>query len=109
LEFLIIWLIFGIVSAWIGAKKGQGGTTFVIGVLLGPLGLLVAVLSKGNRRKCPLCRELMHRDATVCPHCRNEIQPDTDPMQTCSHCGEIYRRLPGRPAICANCGTRELV
>jgi hypothetical protein len=73
---LIIWLLCGIGAAMIGARKGEGCAGFVLGILLGPFGILFALLSKGNRVPCPHCRELMHKDATICPHCREHRNPD---------------------------------
>lgn len=57
----------------IGAKKGEGGEGFIVGVLLGPFGILFALFSKGDRKTCPHCRELIHRAATVCSHCQRDV------------------------------------
>jgi len=67
------WFLCGLVSAMIGSNKGEGCAAFIIGVLLGPFGILIAIFSPGNRIKCPFCKELMHEDATTCPHCQKEI------------------------------------
>ena len=58
----------------IGAKKGAGTSGFIVGFLLGPLGILIAIFSKGDRKSCPYCKEWIHKDATVCPHCQREIE-----------------------------------
>ena len=43
MEFLIIWLLFGIVCAAIGSNKGRSGFGwFLMGGLLGPFGLILA-------------------------------------------------------------------
>jgi hypothetical protein len=68
-----LWGLFGIVAAIIGARKGEGFTMFVVGVLLGPFGILIAIFSQGNRKTCPHCRELIHEDATVCSHCQRDL------------------------------------
>jgi hypothetical membrane protein len=72
--FLFIWLIFGIVGAMIGKQKGEGFLGFIIGMLLGPIGILAVLFSSGNRKVCPACKEHIHRDATRCPHCREELK-----------------------------------
>lgn len=68
--FFVIWILCGLIAAVIGEKKGEGCAAFFIGFLFGPFGILFALLSKGNRRTCPHCKELIHKDANVCPHCR---------------------------------------
>lgn len=47
----------------------------VIGVVLLIVGLVAAVFQSDDRRECPYCREQMRRDATVCPHCRHDVEP----------------------------------
>ena len=70
--FFILWIFCGVIAAMIGARKGEGCMGFVIGFLFGPFGILFALLSKGNRTSCPYCRELIHHNATVCPHCHRD-------------------------------------
>ncbi|HKV41663.1 MAG TPA: hypothetical protein VJX67_20840 [Blastocatellia bacterium] len=73
------WVIFGIVTAVIYSRKGDAFAGFLIGVLFGPLGILYAIFSKGERTNCPYCRELVRKDAVVCPHCRCQITSN-DPL-----------------------------
>jgi hypothetical protein len=58
----------------IGSRKGRGGEGFALGLLLGPIGILIAWAMKGNRRTCPACQSLIHQGATVCPFCREHIK-----------------------------------
>lgn len=67
---LLAWVACGIAAAIIGSKKGEGCASFFVGFLFGPLGLLFAVLSSGNRAPCPWCKEMVHKKAVVCPYCR---------------------------------------
>jgi hypothetical protein len=76
MDYVVIWLVCGFIAAMVGSRKGAGGTGFCLGILLGPLGILIAVFMKGSRRQCVYCKELIHPKATVCPHCQRE-QPDT--------------------------------
>ncbi len=73
--FVVFWLLCGVVSAMIGEKKGEGCLGFFFGLLLGPIGIVIALLSKGNRKVCPFCKELINRDATVCPKCQRDQGP----------------------------------
>ena len=71
---IIIWIISIIIGVSVGSKKGEGCISFGMCVLLGPFWLPVVFLSRGNRQQCPNCKELIHKDAILCPHCRSEIR-----------------------------------
>lgn len=66
-------MLCAIVAALIGARKGEGFLAFILGLLLGPIGILIALVSKGNRRPCPWCKETVHKEAVVCPRCRGVL------------------------------------
>ena len=85
LTYLFIWVIFfGIICGAISQSKGNGfGTGFLIGGLLGIIGLIIVAVQKDGSqrgavgqismmRECPSCKEWMRRDASVCPHCRRD-------------------------------------
>jgi len=74
LGFGVFWFICAIIAALIGDRKGEGVAGFLLGLLLGPLGIIAAALSRGNRMNCPYCKELINKKATVCPHCQREIE-----------------------------------
>lgn len=77
-------LIFGFISAmvWSG-KGGHFGIGFLIGFLLGLIGLIIVAVAKPSGQKsktlreCPFCKTRMERDASVCPHCQRESEPWT--------------------------------
>lgn len=83
MEFLVIWLVCGIIAAIIGTNKGRSGCGwFLVGVLLGPLGIILALvvakdteevekrnIQSGEMKKCPFCAELVRKEAVVCKHC----------------------------------------
>ena len=71
--FVLIWLLCGVAAAMIGNQKGEGCGAFIIGVLFGPFGILFAILSKGNRKVCPFCKERIHKDAIACPKCQRDL------------------------------------
>lgn len=73
MEIFFLWLFCGVIAATIGAKKGEGCGAFFVGIVFGPFGILFALLSKGNRKTCPYCRELIHNEATVCSHCQRDV------------------------------------
>jgi hypothetical protein len=89
MTLIVIWLLFGVASAMVANAKGRSGAGFfVLGVLLGPIGLLgAAVASKdssrnvraglqsGQMRLCPFCAEAIKSVAIICPHCRQDVPP----------------------------------
>jgi hypothetical protein len=95
---IIAWVFFGFIGAAIGSSKGLGGTGFILGLLLGPIGILiVAVMSptpeaQARRdaevagathslggsmqlRPCPWCAEQIQPAAVVCRYCGRDVQP----------------------------------
>ena len=83
--FIIIWICFGLVGSMISQKKGNSGFAgFLFGVLLGPIGLLIAYFSSDNEKekrrrtgdtqKCPNCAEYVKADALVCKHCGSKLE-----------------------------------
>lgn len=73
--FILIWLACAVIAAAIGSKKNEAGSGCLLGLILGPLGILAALMSTGDRRPCPFCRELVHKEAVLCPHCRKDLPP----------------------------------
>jgi len=87
MEYVIIWLFCGVIAGAIYKGKGRSqGAGFLAGLLLGPIGILLALVSSrdtaaierqqlqsGDSRKCPYCAELVKREATVCKHCQREL------------------------------------
>jgi len=84
---LIVWLGFGWAGSVIMKKKGRSGCGgFALGALLGPIGLVIALLlegdagaaerqglAQGDLRKCPQCAELIRRDAVRCRFCGSDV------------------------------------
>jgi len=100
-----IWVLCGIIAAVIyQSKKRSGLAGFAGGFLLGPLGILLAVLSPtydatqddlraGKLRKCPKCAELVKSEASICRYCGAELAPVK----------------PWAPPLCPTCGKKLLV
>ncbi len=70
---LLWWTICAIIASVVGARKGRPVLGFLLGLLCGPIGILITLLIKGNRRECSHCRERIHKNASICPHCQTEI------------------------------------
>lgn len=71
MEWLIIWVLFGIGAAIIASNKGaSGGLWFFLGILFGPFALLFALF---QGKECPHCKSKIHEEAKVCPKCQREV------------------------------------
>lgn len=72
--WIIVWLLCIVTCALIGAKKGNPISGTFLGLALGPVGVLVCLLSGyANRRACPYCAEMIMKKAIVCPHCQRDV------------------------------------
>ena len=84
---LVIWLLLGVAGGMIMSNKGRSGCGgFALGFLLGPVGLVIALvmatdhkelekkaLQEGDMRKCPACAELIRIEARKCRFCGSEV------------------------------------
>jgi hypothetical protein len=65
-------------------------------LLIGAVLVLVAAALKdaptGNLRKCPFCAELVQPDATICKHCRSELNPEPSASTSSSHTEPLFPR-----------------
>jgi hypothetical protein len=69
----LAWIVCPIVGAFIGNARGRALGGFLAGLLLGPLGLIVAFMLKPMGRECASCRGIVPAQATKCLHCGSDL------------------------------------
>ncbi len=83
MEYILIWSVLGIIAAFIAQSKGKSfAAWFVLGVLFGPLAIIIVALSSGTQ--CPYCKKGIDAKAIVCPYCQRDLKTDEikDSMST---------------------------
>ena len=85
----ILWLFCAMAAMSVASSKGLSGCGFaLLGILLGPVGLLIALImppdpehrmklgvQRGLLSPCPYCAEPIRREATICRHCGRSMNP----------------------------------
>lgn len=80
-----------ICSVIAGTKARSAGGFFLMGLLLGPVGVAIAIvlpanspalesgaISSGSMKKCPMCAELVRSEASKCRHCGTYLSRSED-------------------------------
>jgi hypothetical protein len=89
LVIVVIWTLLGCLTGKIAQDKGRSfGGFWLYGLLVFPVALIHSLvmalsiagleqqaLERGERRKCPHRAELVKREATLCKHCHQALEP----------------------------------
>lgn len=89
---ILFWILCGVAASIVMGNKGRSGCGgFALGFLLGPIGLIIALvlsadnaalerqeLQTGSQKKCQFCAEIIRAEATKCRHCGSVLQRPMD-------------------------------
>ena len=68
-----VWTASFLISVAIGLRKGEALAMGLLALVIGPLAIPVAWLSRGHKLPCPFCATKIPAKAIFCKHCQHEI------------------------------------
>lgn len=99
MELVVIWIICGIVGAAILSGQNQAGTGCLLGLLLGPIGWIVALVMRSNANEDEARRQ--HQEQMTLLRAQQPLLPAPRDERECPFCAEP---ILARAVICKHCG-----
>lgn len=120
--WVLVWIVCVIACALSLSRYKKAGMGFLLGLFLGPLGLIISLVWRSSlsqdetnrnlqkiaqttnpvdreERECPHCAERILRKAKVCKHCGRDVEPIAD--------AEFVPVMP-KTGYCPSCGQQGL-
>jgi len=79
-----VWLAFGGIATAIGYYKKKLFQCLLCGFVLGPIGMIYAIVIPERHKNCPRCNHALDLYRITCPDCGYEFPAHQDP-QTSAH------------------------
>jgi ribosomal protein L40E len=93
--YIVIWIVCGFVAAAIASSRGAaGGAGFILGILFGPFGILIACFMGGEAEKT--AKQVSTGAKKICPRCAEAVQPAA---QVCRYCGHEFQEMVAEDAV----------
>ena len=82
MELVFVWIVCAFIGAAIGGAKNRAGTGFLLGLVLGFIGVIIIAVMPGEKKAivvqsprvlCPYCRSHIDPQAVICPQCRSSL------------------------------------
>ncbi|MGZ8152349.1 MAG: hypothetical protein ACXW0Q_05695 [Methylovulum sp.] len=74
ISIVVVWVTSAIIACVIGNRKGNPIAGALVGIVLGPIGVIAALISGDkNRIACPQCAEKIMKKAKLCPYCKSNV------------------------------------
>lgn len=70
-------VVFCAIGVVIGIQKGEPVAGFLLGLILGPLGLFFLLVSPGTVTHCPFCCQRIKKDSNACRYCGQDLSVPT--------------------------------
>ena len=75
--FVLVYFELALAMAILAGRNGRGlgsaCTAFFLTLLLPPIGIVFAIIAKGNYSECPKCKSLNHPKADTCKNCGRDL------------------------------------
>jgi hypothetical protein len=88
LIFVVLLVVFAFVGSAIGQWKGRRTAGFLLGLLLGPLGCLIALCLERKTNLCPRCKTSNSAGSKFCSACSTSL--DASVVIECPYCQKRF-------------------
>lgn len=80
--FLISAFCCAVIGWGIGTRKGYSGLGFLLGLVLGPVGIVIISATLSTVRRCRHCQSVIVRGVAVCSRCGRDVPVQAEQTET---------------------------